>query len=70
MGKLRYEAEWWNPDIPPEAAVDVFASAAVVNILIAVLIEERLATGELTEEDMVAALREAGAEVVKKGGGD
>jgi hypothetical protein len=53
---VEYKAEWWTQGLPPEGAVQAFASAAVIGVIIRTLLEERLGKGEVTAEDIIGIL--------------
>ena len=54
---VKYTAEWWKAGLDPVGAAEAFATTALVSAVIQVLMDERLASGELTEEDLMKILR-------------
>jgi hypothetical protein len=50
------KVEWWTSGLSPDQAVQAFSTSALVAVIIQVLMEERLAYGEIGTEDIIKAL--------------
>jgi hypothetical protein len=60
---LTAKVEWWKEGLSPEGAIEAWATAATMSVILAVLLEEKLADGSMI-------LDEKGVPVQKNGGKD
>ena len=53
---MALKVEWWGAGLPPEGAVQAFASAALLHVIIGILMQERISAKEITPEDIARSL--------------
>jgi hypothetical protein len=59
---LKAKTEWWTEKLSPQETIEAWATAATTSVILAVLLEEKIADGSIVvdEKGVIAPKKERG----------